>query len=198
MGNRVLAIGVVIAATFMAVRPTSAFEQDKRDGAVSVSHPILAASVDRLALESASWRDAMRAIAAVGRRAVVMTPDEVTGFDTQTLAQALAIADDQSRVNTVAVVINLDLLQRLSGLPVDAVQFKDDLDRIVAHEVYGHAVPYLIAGHMSGECADPGPGQRATDACSIKRENLIRKEVGLGRRVDYGRESLTFARRYFE
>jgi hypothetical protein len=32
--------------------------------------------------------------------------------------------------------------------------------------------------------ADPAPGQRATSACAIKRENLIRKELGLGRPVD--------------
>lgn len=196
MGNRIFAASAVIAATIMAVQPISASGNDKTSHSISTTHSILAASVERLADESPSWRDAMRLIGATGRRTVLTTPDEVTGFDVHKLAQAVAVADAQSRVNTVVVVVNIELLQRLSGLPVDAVQFKADLDRIVAHEVYGHAVPYLVAGHLSGECADPEPGQRATDACSIQRENVIRKEVGLGRRLDYGRESLTFARRY--
>jgi hypothetical protein len=196
MSLRTLAIGAVIVTAFLAVRPLYASERRPDDPAVSAVHPILAASLERLASESASWRDAMRAIAPTGRKAVVVTPDDVTGFDSQTLAQALALADHESRVETVIVVVNLALLQRLSRLPVEAMQFKDDLDRIVAHEVFGHAVPYLLAGHLAGECADPAAGQRVTDACAIKRENQIRKELQLGRRLDYGRESLTLARRY--
>lgn len=197
MGNRILAIGSVIAATFLAVQPISASNPATADSSnIRVAHPILAASIERLAAESASWRDAMRAVAATGRKTVVVTPEDVTGFDSQLLAQALALADEESRVDTVLVVVNLALLQRLSGLPVEAVQFKDDLDRIIAHEVFGHAVPYLLAGHLAGECSDPVEGQRVTDACAIRRENQIRKELGLGRRLEYGRASLTFARRH--
>ena len=117
------------------------------------------------------------------------------GFDFDKLAQALPILDDQQRVQEVVVAINLELMQRLSGLPVKAVQFEDDLDRIIAHEVFGHAIPLLLAGHMAGHCADPAQGQRATDACAIKRENQIRKELKLGQRFDYGREGLALARR---
>ncbi len=177
MGNRILAIGSVIAATFLAVQQISAFNPEKAAAShVSVTHPILAASLERFSAESVSWRDAMRAVAATGRKTVVVTPEDVTGFDSQLLAQALALSDEESRVDTVLVVVNLALLQRLSGLPVEAVQFKDDLDRIIAHEVFGHAVPYLLAGHLAGGCSDPVAGQRATDACAIKRENQIRKE----------------------
>jgi hypothetical protein len=168
-------------------------------GGVKVSHPVLAASIDRLASDSPSWREAMDAVAASGRRALVVTPDQISeGFDSNDLAGALPIADDQSRVDAVIVIVNLDLLQRLSGLPVGAIQFKDDLDRLMAHEVFGHAVPYLLAGNLSGKCADPAPGQSATDACAIRRENVIRKELGLGRRFDYGRESLALTRRSWQ
>jgi hypothetical protein len=50
--------------------------------------------------------------------------------------------------------------------------------------VYGHAVPYLEAGHLSGRCADPEPGQPATQSCAIQRENVVRAELRLGRRTD--------------
>ena len=76
--------------------------------------------------------------------------------------------------------------------------FEDDLDRILAHEVYGHAFPYLFAGDLSGKCADPAKGQRAEDACAIKRENEIRAELRLGKRRGYGLDGLSLARPYRE
>jgi hypothetical protein len=54
----------------------------------------------------------------------------------------------------------------------------------------------VLAGRLSGKCADPSPGQRATDACAIKRENAIRGELRLGQRREYGLEGLALARRY--
>ena len=68
-----------------------------------------------------------------------------------------------------------------------------NLDRIVVHEVYGHAVPYLLAGNLSGRCADPAGGESATGACAIRRENAVRSELGLGRRADRGLYSLALA-----
>jgi hypothetical protein len=88
------------------------------------------------------------------------------------------------------VVVNLPLLKdvhRSGDLPAD---LDADLDRILAHEVYGHAVPYLIAGHMSGRCADPLPHQAPVESCAIQRENKVRAELGLGPRTEYGLESL--------
>jgi hypothetical protein len=95
----------------------------------------------------------------------------------------------------VVVVINLPLLETLYS-DATLADLEADLDRIVAHEVYGHAIPYVLAGHLSGKCADPLPGQRATDACAIKRENEIRSELRLGQRRDSGLNGLTIARRF--
>jgi hypothetical protein len=105
------------------------------------------------------------------------------------------MADDWSRVDTVVVVVNLPLLEKLYS-DASMADLEGDLDRILAHEVYGHAIPYLLAGHLSGKCADPSPGQRATDACAIRRENEIRSELRLGERRGYGLDSLTLARRF--
>jgi hypothetical protein len=167
---------------------------------------VLAASLDRLYAESASWRQALESIAGSGRRAIVVTPEKVRvpdgrggyrTWDPAVMAEVHPIVDEQSRVDTVIVVVNLDLLRRVSGLPVKAADFEDDLDRIVAHEVYGHAIPYLLAGDLSGKCADPAAGQSPWTACAIQRENVIRKEMRLGQRFDYGWESLWIARRHY-
>jgi hypothetical protein len=171
---------------------------------ILVDHPTLSASLARIYAGSPRWRKALDEVVNTGRRVVVVTPDKVkvhdgeggpaVPFDPTVPAEAQPIADDWSRVDTVVVVINLPLLETLYSDATTA-DLEADLDRILAHEVYGHAIPYLLAGHLSGKCADPLPGQRPTDACAIKRENEIRGELRLGERRDYGLNGLTIARR---
>jgi hypothetical protein len=198
MTRRTLTAGFVLAATILAA-PLSVYAQEISDGAIQAWHPVLAASVERLAAESPSWRDAMKAVMATGRRAVLITPDKFDGvFEADTLAQAEPIVTDQSRVDVMLVVVNLDLLHKLSGLQMTAVDFEDDVDRILAHEVYGHAVPVLLAGSLAAKCADPAIGQSAIASCAVQRENVIRREMRLGQRLEYGRDSLAIARRSYQ
>jgi hypothetical protein len=193
-----LIAGVALAAAVLAA-PLSVFAQQRADSAIQAWHPVLAASIDRLAAESPSFREALKAVTATGRRAVLITPDKFDGrFAADTLAQAEPVTDDQSRVDYVLVVVNLELLQKLSGLPMTAVDFEDDVDRILAHEVYGHAVPYLLAGTLTAKCADPAIGQSATASCAVQRENVVRREMRLGQRIEYGRDSLAIARRSWQ
>jgi hypothetical protein len=195
MKRRCCIVGVLVTAALAAAMPMPVWAQDKPDGPLEISHPVLASSVQRLTQGSASWRQALDAVAARGRRALVITPDDVkTPINSATLAQVFPLADEQSRVDTVLVVINLDLLQKLSRLPVTAVDFQDDVDRIIAHEVYGHAIPLLLSGSLAGQCADPAVGQSAIASCVIQRENVIRREMRLGQRLEYGRDSLAGAR----
>ena len=191
--------GFVFAAIVLVATPFSVSAQETADGPVVVWNPALAASIERLSSESRTFRDAIDAVTTTGRHAVLATPDQVKHieFDRSVLAQAYPLTSDQSRIDTVVVVINLELLQKLSGLSIAAVDFEEDLDRIVAHEIYGHAVPVLLAGSMSGNCADPAIGQSALTSCAVQRENVIRREMKLGQRVDYGRDSLALARRQF-
>ncbi len=194
MRRRLLTAGIVMATLFAAPWIVSA--QEAADGPLVVWNPVLAASVQRLEAESRSWRDAIAAVKATGRRALLVTSDQAKGsIDPATLAQLLPISDLPSRVDSVLIVVNLELLQKLSGLSVRDVDFEDDVDRIVAHEVYGHAIPLLLSGTMAGNCADPVSGQSAIASCAIQRENVIRRETRLGQRADYGRESLALARR---
>lgn len=209
MAGRSIGVGVV-AVTLAVAFGTSAFARQPRWTAaerppIIVEHPVLAASLSRLHAGSARWRKALDDVVNTGRRVVVVTPDKVrmrdadggpdTPFDAAVLAEAQPMADEWSRVDTVVVVVNLPLFETLYS-DASVVDLEADLDRILAHEVYGHAIPYLLAGHLSGKCPDPRPGQRATDACAIKRENEIRSELRLGERRGYGLDSLTIARRF--
>ena len=196
MTLRILKAGIVSATLVVAAATASA--QEAATGPLVVWDPILAASVERLSIASASWRDGIGAVAATGRRALLVTSDRMkTPIEAGTLAQVYPLADDQSRVETVVVVVNLDLLQKLSGLPSTATDYEDDLDRILAHEIYGHVIPLLLTGSMSGHCADPAIGQSALTSCAIQRENVIRREMRMGPRLEYGRESLAIARRFW-
>jgi len=184
-------------AILIAVAPIAS-AQETVDGPLVVWNPVLAASVQRLAADSHSWREALAAVKVTGRRAELVTSDQARRWiEPGTLAQLHPFGDAQS-VDSVLIVVNLELLQRLSGLPTTAVDFEDDVDRIVAHEVYGHAIPLLLTGTLAGHCADPATGQSAIASCAIQRENVIRREMRLGQRLDYGRESLALARRSWQ
>jgi hypothetical protein len=201
-----VAIGLVVcAAPTVAGRTGYSSPPAGRVDTLSANHPILLASLSRIYAGSVTWREALRAVADTGRRIVVVTPDMVRlrdaagtkerPFDDDVLAEVYPVADHWSRVETVIVVVNLPLMDTLYS---DATRFdlERDLDGIVAHEIYGHAVPYLLAGHLSGKCADPAPRQRAAESCAIKRENEIRRELRLGERRSSGLDALTLARRY--
>lgn len=187
--------GIVAAAVLFAL-PVAVSAQERDANPIVVSDPVLVASVHRLASESPSWRDAIAAVAVTGRRAYLVSSDVIKGaLEDDSLAQVHPLPDAQSHVDAVLIVVNLELLLKLSGLPAKAADFEDDLDRILAHEVYGHAVPFLLAGNMSGKCADPAAGQSAIASCAVQRENVIRREMRLGQRFDYGREGLALAHR---
>ncbi len=203
MGWRVF-IGIVAAAALAAELPVRGASPDSPDGPIVALSQELTASLQRLHSGSTAWRDAVAALSATGRRAIVVTPDRVRvrdpkgrgdrPFDDGLLAEVQPLADEQARVQVVVVVVNVPLLDEMHASGV-RVEFEKDLDRILAHEVYGHAIPYLLAGSLSGRCPDPVPGQRATEACAIQRENQIRGELRLGLRREYGLDGLAIARR---
>jgi len=199
--------GIVGSLALAAVLPVHLVAQEPSvpigGGPIVANSSELTDSLERLHSGSAAWRDAVAALSATGRRAIVVTPDRVRvrdpkgrgerPFDDDLLAEVQPLLDEEARVQVVVVVINLPLLGELHASGVRA-QFEQDLDRILAHEVYGHAIPYLLAGSLSGRCADPAEGQRATDACAIQRENQIRTELRLGLRREYGLDGLAIVR----
>jgi hypothetical protein len=198
-----LLIAMMAFGAALAVVPPQARADDKL-GPIQSDHPDLVASLGRLYAGSPTWREAVTAISGTGRRMLVLTPDKIRvtdasgktrPFDDDVLAEVHPLSDADDNVDEVVVIINLPLLVRLYS-DATLAQMEADLDRIVAHEVYGHAIPYLLAGNMSGKCADPLPGERATESCAISRENVIRRELRLGERRGSGLDGLTLARRY--
>lgn len=209
----VRAIACIALLSFSVYAPVRVRAEEPRHAArverqaVSASHPLLRARLDAIAHRSALWRAAVEAIGASGRRALVLTSDEVVvsdsprapatrPFDDAVLAEVAPVPGPNQRVDVVLVVINLNLLHELgsqaSALPAE---MQADIDRLLVHEVYGHALPYLIAGNLSGRCQDPVPGQHAREACAIQRENAVRAELGLEKRLDYGLQDLALVRR---
>jgi hypothetical protein len=195
--HSVIAAGFAILAALAPV----AGRADSR-GSASPEPPVLVThdqtlreALERIERGSSSWRAAMAALAVTGRRALVLTPEQVvvqdratgatTAFDRSAVAEVSPVADGRGNVSTVLVVVNVGRMQQLhdwrGSLPGE---FHADLDRVLAHEVYGHAVPYLVAGHLSGRCPDPERGEPAVKSCAIQRENVVRAELRLGRRTD--------------
>jgi hypothetical protein len=203
--NLALATVVALGATPQNAHSQTSLPPVQSPPPLLTTNRTLLASLTRISEGSPLWREAMNAVRNTGRRALVVTPSDIvaTGpkeeryaFDDGALAEAIPVFDETSQVVSVVVVVNVRLVQRLHddhlSLPRD---FEADLDRILVHEIYGHAVPYLLAGDATGRCADPKEGENASDACSIRRENAVRAELGLGSRSDYGLSSLTIASR---
>ena len=172
--------------------------------AVVTTSTTIQASLERIGRGSPSWREAVAALSRTGSRILIVTPDRVVVadevdqpvriFDRTVLAEVARETQDVDGVPVLLVVVNVPLLAELHReRRSQPREFEADLDRVLAHEVYGHAFPYLLAGDESGRCADPKKGQRASEACSIRRENVVREELGLGRRTDPGVASLALA-----
>lgn len=201
-----LLTGALLLAAPAAAQMASVATPAPLPGPFFTTNPAVQASLDRLARGSRLWREAETRLRAAGGRAFILTPDQVViadedgpshqRFDPSVLAAVHPMPDEHDRITVVIVVVNLRLLSeghhRRGSVPVEV---DADLDRILIHEIYGHAVPYLLAGDRSGRCPDPVNGERVADACSIQRENLVREELGLGRRSDYGLTGLALGRR---
>jgi hypothetical protein len=202
-----LAFATVIAFTMSAEKVGAQAQPDSSQVTKSpfvTTNRVLEASLERIFRGSALWREAAEAVRRTGRYALLVTPTDPVmsnvakrnrgAFDPGHLAEVVPLLREDSQVGLVLVFVNLPLLKEIHDARMSVPRhFDADLDRILVHEVYGHSVPYLLAGNLSGRCADPKPGERPSEACSIRRENTVRAELGLGRRGDAGLSSLTLA-----
>jgi hypothetical protein len=208
---RTLALATLLASATVSLsahaqaRPTLVTPASSNSPLLTTDR-VLQASLARISRGSALWREAFAAVGKSGRRVLVLTSADsvmvVNGpdgrrrrtFDHGVLAEAVPVFDEHFQISTVVIVVNLRLVQQLHDVRLSVPRdVEADLDRILVHEVYGHAVPYLLAGDVSGRCADPQEGESAAEACSIRRENAVRAELGLGRRADPGLYSLKLA-----
>lgn len=202
--TRTAAAMIAVVLALVATAPASARQESPvaplaPADVLLTSDPAIAAALDRIAARSPLWREAVADVGLRGRRVLLLTPDQVVvaddgqsdpssvdAFDATSLAEVSPVVRDGAAVDAVLVVVNVPLLAGLhESLGTGQGEFEADLERVLIHEVYGHAVPYLQAGDTSGRCADPGRGRDPLDACSVRRENAVREEAGLGLRRDY-------------
>lgn len=202
-------IALVLAALFVAALPASGQDLAPVPGSMGVlltSNPVLAAAAERIAERSPLWREALADAASRRRTALLLTPDQVVvkttqagpteSFDATSLAEASPVIRDGAAIDVVLVVVNVELLETTHArLGTARTEFEADLERVLIHEVYGHAIPYLHRGDTSGRCADPERGQDPLRSCSVRRENDVRAEAGLGLRTDYATGGLAVMER---
>ena len=199
-------LGLVFAAPLYGQSPTpvegsasdDARGAERRNLVFAVTDPELGALLRRIDDRSPSWRSALDSVSAAGGRIVVTTVQDLADVPDQFARAELAavspvIAADSS-VAAVLVVVNRELLDRLYALVPDAHPSAREMDlvRILVHEIYGHAVPYLLAGHARGACPDPVDARQL--GCSVARENIIRAELSLQPRRAYDLTGLALAR----
>lgn len=196
-----------ILLTMLGLTPASAAEESTQSHQViQTSDGLLRRRLEEIHRRSALWREAVEQLRGTRRQVLVVTPDKVVvkdslgapggePFDPRVIAAAAPVPGPDNRLETVLVVVNLPLLHALylEGA-ASPTGLHGDIDRILVHEVYGHAVPYLLAGDLSGRCPDPAPRERAVEACSVRRENAVREELRLGRRQDHGLDALLLMR----
>lgn len=129
----------------------------------------------------------------IGYRHHVMRPYErLMGEDR---SAAAFLSDDPLRYPTgniqchVRVVFFTDMLEEdllRAGVPEDVVVL--DLALVLAHEVFGHLVPFAEQGVTlwPSPCRDPDRRTaRRTTGCAVDRENLVRRELGVPTRPTY-------------
>jgi hypothetical protein len=194
----------LVATSALSAQETGPNPATDSANLVLAGHASLTASLDRISKGSALWRTEVEALQPIGRRALVVTSRQVLAADprrgTQRASDQVVLADISLLPGTrsgiaAVVVVDMSLLDQLHDLRgSSAAEKAANLDRILIHEIYGHAFPYLRVGNASGKCADPVAGQRAESACSIQRENAVRAELGLGRRREYGLRGLALGR----
>lgn len=171
-------------------------------GKVTVADELLAARMDALERRSAIWRAGMDSIHATGFFVLVAGPAAVRSmvrglehYSPQHLGEVIPLRDENGEIAGAVVTIDLPRLERLwrrTDLPRSA--FEADVDRILIHEIYGHVVPLAASRSIEGGCPDPQPGQPAWTSCAIRRENVIRDELGLEPRVAYDLTGLAIGR----
>lgn len=172
------------------------------DPALELLNPLLEERIASLADRSPTWRAALDTLRATGFRIVLGDPDDVRGeiaglerYQAKHFGEVVPLRDGTGRLVGAAVVVDVERVRRLvtrSGLPERVL--RADIDRILIHEVYGHAVPLAQARRLEGGCPDPAPGAPPSSSCAIRRENRVRAELGLELRTAYDLTGLAVGR----
>jgi len=167
---------------------------------MAVADRLLAERMELLNERSPTWKTAVDSLWGTSFRVLVGTPDQVrrlvpelADHPLDNLGEVIPLLSSTGEMIGAVAVVDVETLTemvRAAGLPRSVLE--EDLDRILIHEVYGHVVPFAL----SGGCADPLPGETVLSACSIRRENRIRRELDMPVRTTYDLRGLTVGQVY--
>src|SRR5436190_9129405 len=190
------------AGSFMPAEPQPLASAESR---VHIMDARIAQRMTDLEMRSPQFHAAMAAIRLGGIDVYVGTPglieESAPALGNQMAPQHLgefgAVVDTTTRaIRTLFVRIDL---QRIAAFERSRISpfafwvnrrkrqaaFDELVDAILIHEMWGHLVPVAEAGSLIARCDDPVPGERELDSCVMKRENELRRYLGLRPRSTY-------------
>lgn len=169
-----------------------------------ILHPFLERKIHELENESPTFRDAMEDARNGKARVLIASASDVnrwlphmkSKYDRTAHAGVTISFQKGNIVDEIVVLINLELIEkkhvehaRRTGERDPAVLqswFEHDVKSVLIHELYGHMAPVAKSGLTKDICYDPPHPDAYLLSCVGKRENAIRAELGLTKRVSYG------------
>ena len=139
-------------------------------GVVQVVHPVLAERLAFLEANSPTFKAALDEVRA--------TPGAYLALNVNKVPDPLQIAKTLGLEGGILIYVDL----------AKAELTQDELDTVILHEVYGHAIPVLLEGRT---CDDPAAGAAWSTSCVAEREATILAELGRPTRATYAIGKIT-------
>jgi hypothetical protein len=180
-------------SAFASTRPAASLYAPN----IAIGDPLLAATVTRLRKLSPAFDSAMAAVEASGIPVVIGTAEQlrdqlppgyryVGGWQALTAVYPLTPNGDRGKpIEHVAVIVRLsELRAAMNGYATeaDSATFDHFVERVVAHEIYGHLMPQLRLGKTAPiACDDPTSSADWYTACVMQRERHVMAQLSSAR-----------------
>lgn len=155
-------------------------------GGVHILDPYLSDQISWLELRSPTFRTEMRGLRSRGFPLVIGTPETLgVEADPDEVGATWYLMDDDMEV-LQAVVVSVDLAyfrRAYQYFPGRRDIIQREVVATLIHELHGHVAPRILDGIL---CDDPRRGDPGLDSCVMRRENALRREVGLPEDHWYG------------
>ncbi len=160
---------------------------------IAIGDSVLEATVAKLRLLSPAFDSAIVAIEASGIPVVIGTEAQlrdqlppgyqyVSGWQALTAVYPLTANASRGRpIEHVAVIVRLSSLHdalKSGATKSDTTLFNRFIERVLAHEIYGHLMPQLALGKTAPiACDDPTSAANWYSACVMQRERHVMAEL---------------------
>ncbi|HVZ78583.1 MAG TPA: hypothetical protein VG818_11435 [Gemmatimonadaceae bacterium] len=165
---------------------------------ITITDSILATTIHRMRMLSPSFDSAMVAVEHAGIPVSIGTAQQLPGdiplgyrmiSEWQAITTTFPLTSEHARgrpIERAAVVVRLqplhDALLGAGSDASDSTLFAQHLERVLAHEIYGHLMPQLKLGLTAPiACDDPQSAAEWYDACVMKRERVVVGQLTMAR-----------------